>query len=153
KPKHLRQARWNALCLRGIADHPTEGPLLHCPDGNCVFGSELFQDWLPIEVIDERIYRYPPSLVIATADKLAIVAYRPASGALFGRRLVSGQFIQTHLPPGLIIQDELHLISGPLGTVYGLYEGIFEKLCSPSVSGRPTKPKLIASTATIRGAD
>jgi hypothetical protein len=90
--------------------------------------------------------------LIATADKFAIVAYRPQAGALFGRNLALGEISQTHFPPGLIVQDELHLISGPLGTMYGLYEGIFERLCSYSANGKWIKPKLIASTATIRGA-
>ncbi len=153
KPKPIPQKRWNALCVRGINDHPSEGPLLLCPDGTCAFGTEQWQDWLPVEVIDERIYGNPPSLVIATADKFAMIAYRPAAGALFGRNVVSGEFRQTHWPPGLVVQDELHLISGPLGTMYGLYEGIFERLCSRLVNGTWIKPKLIASTATIRGAD
>jgi hypothetical protein len=152
KPNAIPQNRWRALRVRGIHDHPTEGPLLHCPDGGCAFGSEQWQDWLPVEVIDERIYDNPPSLVIATADKFAMVAFRPAAGQLFGRSIVAGQLHQTHVPPGLIIQDELHLISGPLGTIYGLYEGIFERLCSHRVHGNWIKPKLIASTATIRGA-
>jgi hypothetical protein len=90
--------------------------------------------------------------VIATADKLAIVAYRPEAGALFGRRISGGLPTQEYRPPGLIVQDELHLISGPLGTMYGLYEGIFEQLCSFEEEGSWVKPKLIASTATIRGA-
>lgn len=152
KPRNIPQSRWNALCTRGINDNPSEGPLLLCPDGACAFGAEQWQDWLPVEVIDERIYRNPPSLVIATADKFAIVAYRPAAGALFGRDVVSGKLVQTHIPPGMIVQDELHLISGPLGTMYGLYEGIFERLCSRQLNGKWIKPKLIASTATIRGA-
>ena len=143
----------NSLRVRGITDDPSEGPLLHCTDGRCAFGVEQMQDWLPVEVIDQRIYLHPPSLVIGTADKLAITAYRPDAGALFGRRIVGGQPRQVHMPPGLIIQDELHLISGPLGTMYALYEGVFERLCSQAVGEGWIKPKLIASTATIRGAE
>jgi hypothetical protein len=153
RPNVIPHNQWNAARTRGISDIANEGPLLHCTDGRCSFGAEHWQDWLPVEVIDERIYRHPPSLVIATADKLAIVAYRPESGALFGRRFVAGQPRQEFLPPGMIIQDELHLISGPLGTMYALYEGLFERLCSFQRDGVWTKPKLIASTATIRGAD
>ena len=151
RPRTIPQNRWRTLCIRGINDHPTEGPLLLCPDGLCEFGSEQWQNWLPIEVIDERIYRNPPSLVIATADKFAMIAYRPDAGALFGREIINGAVQQAHFPPGIIVQDELHLISGPLGTIYALYEAIFERLCSRRVNDKWIKPKLIASTATIRG--
>ena len=136
----------------GITDVTGEGPMLHCTDPNCAYAHPNNANWLPIEVIDERLYRRPPSLVIGTADKLAMIAYRPAAGALFGTRFVAGNLHRESLPPGLIIQDELHLISGPLGTMYALYEGIFERLCSHEKDGRWIKPKLIASTATIRGA-
>ncbi len=148
----MNDAEWNRKRLRGISDDPGEGPLLLCPDGACEFGRQQASTWLPIEVIDERIYRNPPSLVIGTADKLAMVAYRPAAGALFGRARSNGTVRQVAEPPGLIIQDELHLISGPLGTMYALYEGVFERLCTSHTHGRDIKPKLIASTATIRGA-
>lgn len=152
RPRTIPQSRWKALCIKGINDHPTNGPLLLCPDGGCAFGSEEWQEWLPVEVIDQRIYSNPPSLVIATADKFAMIAFRPEAGALFGRSKVDGETKQIHVPPGLIVQDELHLISGPLGTMYGLYEGIFERLCSHRGGNIWIKPKLIASTATIRGA-
>ena len=152
RPGGVAHNQWNTVRTRGITEVANEGPLLHCTDGSCSFGVETFQRWLPVEVIDERIYRHPPSLVIATADKLAIVAYRPDAGALFGRRIVGGQPQQFARPPGLVIQDELHLISGPLGTMYALYEGVFERLCSFQRDGQWIKPKLIASTATIRGA-
>src|SRR5262245_24567395 len=152
KPNSVKQNQWNIRRTRGITEIAGEGPLLHCTDGACSFGQEDWRNWLPIEVIDERIYRRPPSLVIGTADKLAIVAYRPEAGTLFGRRITGGQLRQHYLPPGLIIQDELHLISGLLGTMYALYEGIFERLCSYKQNGNWVKPKLIASTATIRGA-
>lgn len=152
EPKSIPKNKSDAWRTRGITEINKEGPLLHCTDGECSFGQEDWQSWLPVEVIDERIYRQPPSLVIGTADKLAIVAYRPEAGALFGRTITGGRLRQQYLPPGLIIQDELHLISGPLGTMYALYEGIFERLCSYQQNGNWVKPKLIASTATIRGA-
>lgn len=148
----LPRGAHTALRRTGITDVAGEGPMLHCTDSNCAYADPNNANWLPIEVIDERLYRRPPSLVIATADKLAMIAYRPAAGTLFGRRFVAGNLYRESLPPGLIIQDELHLISGPLGTLYALYEGIFERLCSYEKDGRWIKPKLIASTATIRGA-
>lgn len=146
----LSDAEWDKIRTRGISDDPVEGPRLQCPDSDCIFGVE--HKYLPVEVIDERIYRYPPSLIIATADKLAMLAYRPDAGALFGRRFVGNAVHQVCKPPGLIVQDELHLISGPLGTMYALYEAVFERLCSYECDGEWIGPKLIASTATIRGA-
>jgi hypothetical protein len=126
---------------------------LVCSDAACTFGSEHSEKWIPVEVIDERIYKHPPSLVIATADKFAMVAFRPEAGVLFGRQVEGGERCQTYVPPGLIVQDELHLISGPLGTMYGLYESIFESLCTFRDGGELVRPKIIASTATIRGAN
>lgn len=106
----------------------------------CEYGSCDVRGPLPIFTIDEDVYENPPTLLIATADKFAQVVRRKQANALFG--------ISTRTPPDLIIQDELHLISGPLGTVAGAYESAFDlmfSVCGP-------RPKVVGSTATIRRA-
>ncbi len=113
-----------------------------CPDKQCFFHKKL-----PIHVIDEEIYEARPSLIIGTVDKFAMLSWVPASSSIFGIDL-NGE--RTGKPPGLIIQDELHLISGPLGTMVGLYETIIEELCTSRKNGKTIKPKIVCSTATIR---
>jgi hypothetical protein len=108
----------------------------HCTSSKCEFNTEL-----PVLVIDDALYDNPPTFMLGTVDKFAQLAWVPESGNLFGR--VNGK-----LPPSLIIQDELHLLTGPLGTTVGLYESAINLLCESD--GRP--PKVIASTATIRRA-
>ena len=103
----------------------------------CPFGVGL-----PVVLVDEELYERRPSLMIATSDKFAALPWRSSTGRIFGLGTTSR-------PPELIIQDELHLISGPLGTLAGLYETAVDFLCSHH--GR--RPKVIASTATIRRAD
>jgi len=122
--------------------------ILKCPDPKCSFGNKSSTSWIPVEVIDERIYENPPSLIIATVDKLAMLAYKPLSAKIFGRDPVKNKVLAK--PPGLIIQDEIHLITGPLGTIYGFYEALIEKLCTIEIAGKQIKPKIIASTATTR---
>ena len=110
-------------------------------DEPCALGGAL----LPIHTVDEAIYKLRPSLLIATADKFAQIARQPATHALFGGAPPNGMAVP---PPDLIIQDELHLISGPLGTLAGLYESAIDHLCA-----RDSQPvKVIGSTATIRRA-
>jgi hypothetical protein len=113
-----------------------------CTNGDCVLKGNL-----PIWTVDEDIYREIPSLVIGTVDKFAQIVRKTETKKFFG---VSSD------PPDLIIQDELHLISGPLGTMTGLYETAIDELCTRDVSiggnSFRVRPKIIGSTATIRRA-
>lgn len=107
-----------------------------CPEEDCAFHERL-----PVYFIDEQLYRAPPSFLLGTIDKFAMIPWKENGGALLG--LGTGW-----LSPSLVIQDELHLISGPLGTLAGIYEAAFETL----MAAGGTPPKVIASTATIRNA-
>jgi hypothetical protein len=115
---------------------------ISCPDSGCPFSSRL-----PVLVIDEDIYASPPDLLIGTVDKFAQLAWQPATRSLFGIG-IDGQ--RAWSPPGLIIQDELHLISGPLGSLVGLYELAVNELCTDRRPGRGRVPKIVTSTATVR---
>jgi hypothetical protein len=108
-----------------------------CPAASCPFSDR--RDPLPVCVVDESIYADPPTLLIGTVDKFAMLAWRDRASSI----------LTEDGGPELIIQDELHLISGPLGSMVGLYEGAIEYLCSLG-GGRP---KIVASTATIRRAE
>ncbi len=121
---------------------------------------------LPIVAVDEPLYRRLPAFLIATVDKFASLPWVGQAGALLGgaERHDSTGFYGaadpgkgTRLaaplpPPDLVIQDELHLISGPLGTMAGLYEAAIEALCVRQIDGRAVGPKIVASTATVRRA-
>lgn len=156
--------------------------LTYCghPLGDCPFSKKQADgEGLPVLVVDEDIYRRLPALLIATVDKFAQLPWNGATGMLFGQvdgycarhgfRSPAMDDKQSHpaqsgypatrvlphgplRPPDLIIQDELHLISGPLGTLVGLYESAIDRLASWDVGGKRVRPKVIASTATIRRA-
>ena len=113
----------------------------HCVDPECEFGTDPRP--LPCNVVDEALYEQPPSLLIGTIDKFARVAWEERTGAFFG---VGTRTRTSSRPPELVIQDELHLITGPLGSVAGLYEAGLDTL----LVRRGVHPKYIASTATIR---
>lgn len=105
----------------------------HCPNPACPFHEDL-----PVVTVDDDIYIRRPTLLIGTIDKFARLAWEEKTGAIFAEDGVG-------LPPSLLIQDELHLISGPLGSIGGLYEIAIEKLCEKN----GTRPKILASTATL----
>jgi hypothetical protein len=119
--------------------------LFRCPDTRCAFSGA---DGLPILVVDEDLYESPPSLLIGTVDKFAMLAWEPRARTLFG---IGEDGRHAVPPPGVVIQDELHLITGPLGSMVGLYEAVIEDLCSADRGdGVLVRPKIISSTATIR---
>ncbi|KAA3596707.1 MAG: helicase [Calditrichaeota bacterium] len=101
-----------------------------CLNGKCPFKNEI-----PVNVVDELLYETPPTLLFGTVDKFAQLAWQEGPLSFFGK-----------LPPDLIIQDELHLLSGPLGSITGIFESVIEILCMKN----GIAPKVIASTATTR---
>ncbi len=111
-----------------------------CTGPECAFGVD--SRLLPCNVVDEALYRRPPSLLVGTIDKFARLAWDDRAGAFFGVQ-------NSSRPPELVIQDELHLVTGPLGSVAGLYEAGLETL----LIQRGVRPKYVASTATIRMAE
>ena len=150
--------------------------------GQCPFTQKNSpQEGLPVMVVDEEIYRRPPALLISTVDKFAQMPWKGETAMLFGRvsglcprhgflspdvdesvgtqHRKSGDMPAVEAgphgwlrPPDLIIQDELHLISGPLGSMTALYENAVDTLCCWQLDGRTVRPRIIASTATIRRA-
>jgi len=138
------------------------------PPSDCEFSPRNSREGLPVLFVDDQIYRELPAFLVATVDKFAMLPWRGETGLLFGKaawrdgrkcfgpldgapkgavRLPSG-----FDPPDLIVQDELHLISGPLGTMVGLYETAIEWLSTNKGGAKPILPKVIASTATVRRA-
>jgi hypothetical protein len=156
---------------------------VYCGDkyGRCEFSQAKSKNLgLPVLVVDDEIYRHPPSMLIATVDKFAMMAWRGQVRALFGKanrecprhgllwpeadcngnhtkkgslEAVKVKEITPIRPPDLIIQDEFHLISGPLGTMVGLYETAVDELSTWAVDGKAIRPKIVASTATVRKAE
>lgn len=143
----------------------------------------VVSEGLPVLTVDEEIYRLTPAFVIATVDKFARLAREGEAAALFGfvsRRCGRHGYVHADYakcevagshpaknglpaavvapvgrlrPPDLIIQDELHLITGALGTAVGLFEVAVETLSSwETAEGSPVKPLIVASTATVRNA-
>lgn len=108
--------------------------VVHCTSKECPFSDEL-----PVAVVDEVLYDTPPTFLLATVDKFARLQFKIESGRLLGLETPFKQ-------PSLVIQDELHLLSGPLGTTVAVFDSVLQLLLSRGGS----VPKMVASTATIR---
>ena len=165
------------------ADSERQWILVHCHNPGCDFYHSNPSDTtraLPILTVDQDIYRRCPSMIVSTVDKFARMPWRPQSASIFGyvsrhcpvhgyltavdsdhqtshtgkdhKRIVVNP-VDPLQGPDLIIQDELHLIAGPLGTMTGLYETAVEYLSSRKNSSSTYFPKIIVSTATIKGVD
>ena len=149
--------------------------------GRCDFSSTQSPgEGLPVCIVDEDVYRLLPALVIATVDKFAQMPWNGEVQLLAGKvsrkcgrhgflcpsstheaeshratRTLPAARVEPHpplRPPDLIIQDELHLITGPLGSMVGIYETAVDELCTWTVDGKRVRPKLVVSTATIQRA-
>ena len=148
--------------LEPDSDRPRE-LRISCQNFECEFSGERT---LPVVAVDEPLYRRLPAFLIATVDKFATLPWTGASGVLLGgadRFNEEGYFGASEpgvgsklssplTSPDLIIQDELHLIAGPLGTMAGLYEAAIEALCVHKSGRESVRPKIVASTATVRHA-
>ncbi|MGO4575379.1 DISARM system helicase DrmA [Cupriavidus sp. 2TAF22] len=168
-----------------VVDRDRGRTVVYCGDkkSSCAFSrgrsSNLSHPGIPVLTVDEEIYHRPPTMMIATVDKFAMMAWRGQVRTLFGRvsqecerhgllwreadctgnhtagkglPAVKVRIVAPIRPPDLIIQDEFHLISGPLGTMVGLYESAVDELCGWMLDGKTVKPKIVASTATVRKA-
>jgi len=168
----LNSSRWMEL-VRGLdgKELATE-PL----DPFSLTGEKGLAFSIPISafVVDDQVYHRCPSLIVATVDKFARLPFEAKARSIFGNinrydscwgyyrdtvppergGLHEGKIVPVPRfePPELIIQDELHLIEGPLGSMVGIYETAIEELACQKVGSVSTRPKYIASSATIRNA-
>lgn len=130
---------------------------------------------LPIYISDSEIYRYAPSIVVGTVDRLARAGQTSLFSHVFGLftqkcpdhgYLSGGECIEKGVckrksreyidlqplndpTPSLLLQDELHLLKESLGTYDSHYETFID--CLSSEIGNQLPPKRLAATATIEG--
>ena len=163
-----------------VTDDERRRTIIKCWAEQCPFGARSSEFGLPALLVDQEIYREPPSLVLATVDKFAQMAWNGRIRALFGRvdrrcprhgYILEGEdHPATHRetkglpavvihklqlplsPPDLIIQDELHLIAGPMGSLVGIYEAVVDGMSTRITDQGRIVPKIVASTATVRRA-
>lgn len=111
----------------------------HCLNQMCNYSET--KGGLPIVLVDDDIYHKPPTVLFGTVDKFAALAWKGEATTLFNYK--------ENRKPELIIQDELHLLNGPLGSLVGLFENVILSLCTTEKQ----KPKIIASTATVKNVE
>jgi hypothetical protein len=147
-PFQLSNCQWcNTKMISKVKQNDTSFQIGHrisnnklnsfCLNSKCCFSEE--KNGLPIVLVDEDIYNRPPTILFATVDKFAMLAWKGEATNLFNQ----------NRKPDLIIQDELHLLNGTLGSLVGLFENALLELCSTGNQ----KPKIIASTATVKNVD
>ena len=138
-----------------------------CTQPNCAFPNGE----IPVYVIDNEIYRYLPSVMVGTIDKLASLGNQRKLSQVFGqvdgrctqhgyykgkccqKECSGGRLLQAGRPrglsgPTLFVQDELHLLKEGLGTFDGHYETFTQTLQQEFDQTTPAL-KVIASSATI----
>lgn len=132
----------NTLGIKKVSSNGPTRIEYQCPNKLC----EYFNKRIPVSAIDEDLYNNPPTFLIGTVDKFALLPFRRKSRNFFGLGTSNN-------PPDLIIQDELHLISGPLGSIYGMYEKLINELIIKASENKSFLPKIVCSTATINAAN
>jgi ATP-dependent helicase YprA (DUF1998 family) len=137
-PKQLTDCPACKNRLEWYPDEKTRSIHVRCNNPECILHAG--KKPLPVFTVDDDIYRKRPTLLIGTVDKFAQIVRKKEINTLFS--------ISSGHPPDLIVQDELHLISGPLGTLAGLYEVAIDRM----FTHEGIRPKIIGSTATIRRA-
>ncbi|WFU31427.1 helicase-related protein [Bradyrhizobium brasilense] len=136
-PRQLASCPACGKGLNYVQHRPTDPVHVICETKGCLLSGPLP---LPVWTVDQDIYEFRPTLLIGTVDKFAQIVRQEATANLFA--------VRSGMQPQLILQDELHLISGPLGTLSGLYESALDLILSTN----GTCPKIVGSTATIRRA-
>ncbi|MCI1130329.1 DEAD/DEAH box helicase [Stenotrophomonas maltophilia] len=133
-------------CATSIVDGPRRRVGVDCGPSHfqfkCLNDQCDFHDLIPMQVVDDALYQDPPSILLGTLDKFALLTWEERPSAFFGG------IADDAPPPSLVIQDELHLISGPLGSICAPYEVAIDSVIRKRANGRGAK--VIASTATIR---
>lgn len=144
------KGRWGYFRRTNNRNQETGPFIIACTNTKCAFFTtqRAFNPikTLPVYEVDEEIYRIRPSLLFATADKMVSLAWRPNASQLFNLESGTTGAQRVFASPDLVLQDELHLISSALGTIYGVFEFVIDRLCAEQGG----KPKVVGATATVR---